>query len=137
MATYNRALDLMGLALIEQAKGNVVNAATLVALAAKSKSAPHALRMIEATNTQAVQAAAKARVEAAQEALPVVTAGGAFEPTDESTMKLLMQGTAQASVAEVTASSVPASEVVEVDAKTLKIAMALARVLAEVDAEAK
>lgn len=136
MPTYNRALDLMGLALIEQAKGNVVNAATLVALAAKSKSAPHALRMIEATNTQAIEAAAKARVEAAQDALPVVSASGSFEPTDESTMKLLMQGTAQAKT-EVSASTVPTSDVVEVDAKTLKIAVALARVLAEVDAEAK
>lgn len=130
MAKYNRALDLLGLALSEQVKGNKVNASAILAMAAKESSAKRAMDVIDATNQRAVEAQNQAgglSTPAKVVAAPKVTAGsGAFEPTDAETMKLLAQSQ------EVTASVAPApvqSTVTQVDAATLKLARALATIL--------
>jgi hypothetical protein len=59
MRKYNKALDLLGVAILEQRKGNAVNAAVALAAAAKHPSAEHALAMIDKTNEAAVKAAAE------------------------------------------------------------------------------
>jgi len=134
MAKYNYTLDLLGLAVTEQLKGNSVNAAFILMAAAQEPSAEHALRMIEATNAKAVaeaSAAHGAQVEAAAKsgevkAAPVV-AGVSFEKTDEKVTAVLHKLAAKLAPQEP--AKVQASE--EVDANTLKLAKALAKALAE------
>lgn len=134
MAKYNYALDLIGVAITEQLKGNSVNASFILAAAAQDPSAEHALRMIEATNAKAVadaqaahgaQVEAQAKTEAAQ-AVPVV-AGLKFEKTDENVTAVLHKLAAKLAPQEPT--KVQASE--EVDANVLALAKALAKALAE------
>lgn len=135
MAKYNYALDLIGVAITEQLKGNSVNASFILAAASQDPSVQHALRMIEATNAKAVadaqaahgaQVEASAKAEQSQDALPVV-AGVSFEKTDENVTAVLHKLAAKLAPQEPT--KVQASE--EVDANVLALAKALAKALAE------
>lgn len=134
MAKYNYALDLIGVAITEQLKGNSVNASFILMAAAQEESAQHALRMIEATNAKAVaeaNAAHGAQVQAAAKteeakANPVVS-GVQFEKTDEKVTAVLHKLAAKLAPQEP--AKVQASE--EIDANVLKIAKALAKALAE------
>lgn len=132
MAKYNRALDLVGLALQEQAKGNKVNASALLAMAVRDPSVKKALDMIEATNKLAVEAQTKERATAPVQAapLPQVTAG-AFEPTDDATSKVLAQSVKPVEASATQAPVETNASAQEVDAQTLKLAKALAKALAE------
>jgi hypothetical protein len=64
MKQYNRALDYTVLALAELSKGNGVLAARLLATAVKQSDIKSAISILEASNKQAFELSAKARLSA-------------------------------------------------------------------------
>lgn len=81
MKTYNRALDLIALAMQQVQKGNPTTAAKLLVKAATAPDADRAIGILEASNAQAFAATAAAKKEKVAAAAKPAPAKAAVKPT--------------------------------------------------------